>query len=154
MKLTILAAWVDALRQLGKKRAVEGAAGEVRRQLLGIDAGQVRFETARDHLLGERSGIAPPERKQRRDARARELRLAIGTDILQEQIAEGHGLDTARRLLRHERAHARLVGLVGARPRDLYDMQRQPGGSGLRFQQRAPHCMHGDAIEGGIDGGE
>ena len=53
---------------------------------------------------------------------AGELRLAVGADVLEEQIAERHGLDAARRLLRHEGAHAGLVGLVRARPRDLDDV--------------------------------
>ena len=33
-------------------------------------------------------------------------------------------------------------------------MQRQAGGGGLGLEQRAPHSVHGDAVEGLVDGGE
>ena len=93
-----------------------------------------------------------PQRKQRRDAGAGELGLAIAADVLQEQVAEGHGLDPLRGLPRDERAHDALVLFVRAGIGDRQQMQRQAGGLGLGLDQSAAHAMHGDAVEGGIDG--
>ena len=99
-------------------------------------------------------GLDAPHRKQRRDAGAGELGLAIAADVLQEQVAERHGLHALRHLARDELPHHRLIGLVRAGIGDRQHMQRQAGGLGLRLDQRAPHAVHGDAIEGGVDGGD
>ena len=51
---------------------------------------------AGDHVARERIGRLEPERKHRRDAGPGELGLAIGADVLQEQVAEDDVGDAAR----------------------------------------------------------
>ena len=100
MELAVLGAGVDARRQVGQQRGIEAPAGEARGQLARVDAGDVGLEPAGDHLARQRRRVDAPQRKQRRDPGAGELGLAIAADVLQEQVAERHGLDAGGRLLR------------------------------------------------------
>ena len=152
MELAVLGTGVHAGRQIRQQRGIEPPAGKARRQLARIDAGDVGLEPAGDHAARERTGLDPPQREQRRNPRPGELLLAVAADVLQEQIAERHGLDTLCGLPGHERAHDTLVLLVWAGIGDLQHMQRQSGRLCLGLDQRPADAMHGDAIEGGVDG--
>ena len=96
MKLALLAAGIGARRQFGEQRIVEAPAGERLRQLLEIDTDEIRLDARRDHLARQRIGRALPQRKQRRDAGAGELLLAIGAHVFEKQIAEDHVRDALR----------------------------------------------------------
>ena len=79
-----------------EQRRVEAAAGKRRRQFLQVDDGEMRLDAGRDHVARKPRGRLQPQRKHRRDAGAGELLLAIGADVLEEQIAEDHMRDAAR----------------------------------------------------------
>jgi hypothetical protein len=122
------------------------------RQLPRIDTGDAGLEPARDHLACQVGRRNPPQREQRGDAGAGELALAVAADVLQEQIAERHGLNARRSLLGHERAHDALVLRVRAGVGDFQHMQGKARRPRLRLQQLAPHAVHGDPVEGGVHG--
>ncbi len=100
MKLAVLAARVDAVRQIVEQRLIEAAAGKRRRQFFQIDHRQMRLDAGRDHFARQsrRSfvGLLMPDRKHRRHADAVEFFLAPGAQIGQKQIAENHMRDALR----------------------------------------------------------
>ena len=75
----------------------DGSGGEIGGLLTSLNesAGRVSMHGVREAILDEGSregGRVPlPEREERCLGRAREPLLAIGTDVLQKQVAEGHG---------------------------------------------------------------
>ena len=77
-------------RQVGEQRGVEIATGERRRPVARVDARQRRPEAVGEYGAGQRRGVGwrPPGRKQWLDPGAGELPLAVGTHVLQEQVAE------------------------------------------------------------------
>ena len=101
MELAVLAARIDAGRQVGEQRRVELAAGERRVEHARIDAGEPRAQAAGDHLAREPRRRHAPQRKQRRQPGAREPLFAIAPHVLEEQIAERDVREAvARRRLR------------------------------------------------------
>src|SRR5215813_8831621 len=90
MKLALLPAGVGARRQRVEQRVVEAAAGELPRQLLEIDAGEIGLDAGINHVARERIGWPLPERKYRRYPSAVELLLAIAAHVVEKEIAEDH----------------------------------------------------------------
>jgi hypothetical protein len=87
-ELPVLSAGIDPLRQVGEETLVEGTSDEGRRELLRVDAGQRCAKPRGDHLVRELGGIALPERKHGSKAEGGKLRLAIGAQVGEEQVAE------------------------------------------------------------------
>ena len=114
----------------------------------------MRHQPAIDHLRRQRARVPLPQRKQRRDAGARKLPLAIGADVGQEQIAERHCRNAVRLRLGDEAAHDAFVVGIRTGIGNVDRVQRQARSLCLRLQQRAPHGVHGHAVEGGVDRGE
>src|ERR1043166_2163735 len=93
VELTVLAARIDSRGQLRQEFRSEIPAGEAGIELFRIDTAQARPQTAGDHVACELRGRNLPEWKYQRQSRARQLLLAIGADIAQEEIAECDGID-------------------------------------------------------------
>src|SRR3569623_1254771 len=154
MKLAALAARIDVRRQCIEQRVVEHAPGERAIEMPRIDADEPRPQATRHHLACEHVRIAAPQRIHAGHPVRGELLLAVRADVLEEQIAE-HDVDDVGLARACERAaERRLVLLVRARRRQLDHRERQPGGLGLRLEQRASHAMHRHAVVGGGHGRE
>src|SRR5881409_1516106 len=140
MKLAFLPARVGARRQCCEQRMVETAAGELLRQLLEIDAGEISLDAGIDHVARERIGWPLPERKHRRNPGAVELLLAIAAHVLEKEIAEDH-LRHAVGLCVSERCrHARLIHLVGAWKRNWHTHQWQASRTKLSHEDFLAHA--------------
>src|SRR4051794_3659676 len=146
VELTVLAAGVDAVGQVGEERLVEAAADEGGVELGGIDADEDRFEAGLDELLREGGGVATPEREERSAAGADQPLLAVGADVLEEEVAEGDRRDAVERGRRERARHPLFVGRVDAagRDRDLHQLDSRR--SRLRPQQIASHRVHADPV--------
>ena len=115
---------------------------------------EARAQTAGDHVARQMRGREFPEREDRRQTGAGQLAFAIGADVAQEEIAERDGVEALGDGAAAGLGHARFVLVVGAGPGQRNLPQRQAGGCRLRFQQRRPHAVHGDAIGRFVEGGE
>src|SRR5262249_10156804 len=147
------AARIDAGRQTGEQRAIVDAAREAGRQGARIDASENGGKSGVYHLRGKSCGGTLPERKDRREAGAGELALAIGADVFEKRIAERYvGYVRGARPL-DQRAYRRLILRVRARMRDRHLPERRAARRRLPLEHRRRHRVHGDAIEGLVDGG-
>ena len=97
MELAVLAAGIDARRQLGEQRPIEGAAGERLVEYAGIDADERCFEAEVDEFVRELGRIATPDGEQRATPDGGEAFLPVGADVLEEEVAEGDGLHQGER---------------------------------------------------------
>ena len=122
MKLPVLSTRIHTGGQVLEERAVVFTPREGRGQRAGVHARDPGLEPRRDHLLGQLSRRAAPEREDRPDARRREPLLAIAADVLQEQVAEGHGRDALGAGLGTLAAAllALLIGLFSLRVRAIF----------------------------------
>ena len=108
---------------------------------------EIGFHPARDHRVRQRQGRPQPQRKQRRDAGAVELLLAVGLDILKEQIAEDDVGDALADGAGHGFAHSRLVDRVWAGIGYRHDARRQSRCIQLRPQNLLPHAVDRYPVE-------
>src|SRR3990172_5641738 len=150
----VLAAGVDARGQVGEQCGVERAPGERAVEALGVDTSEFRAQAGADHVAPESAGIEAPEREQRRETRAGKLLLAVGADVLEEQVAEGHVRYAFGSRARDQRAHARFVLGIGAGVRERHAPERHAGRLGLGLQQLRAHAVHGDAIKALVHRGD
>jgi hypothetical protein len=152
VELTVLPAGIDRRGQLRKEPFVEPAADEGGIEDARVHAREVRFQSGRDHLPGERGSRHAPDRKQRLQPGAGELRLAIAPHVLQEQIAEGDVGEAICHQRAHGVSHSRFIVHIGAGVRNRYTAERQAGRMRLCLQHIAPHGMHRDAIDRLVQG--
>ena len=122
--------------------------------MLGIDAGNLRTQSAVQHRRREHSGIQSPYGENRRNACTRQSVFPVLADILEEQIAEGETPYTAVFFAADKLAHDLGVVGIAARMRDRDQLDRQTDTIGLLLQQRHPDGVHGDTVECLIDGAE
>ena len=152
MELPALAAGVDGCRQFVKQCGIELAARKRSVENFRVHASEARPQAARDHLLGEWSGVGPEQWKQRTQTAARELLFPIPPDVLEEQIAERDVRESFGDGGRHDDGHRSFVELVRARRRDENLVQRQTQGGSLRLQQLGADGVHRDPVCRFIDG--
>ena len=139
MEVTIFPARVDADRQGLDQSLVEDPAGEGAVQRSRVHASNHGREARMHYLARKLGGIAPPQRKHGVHAGPIELRLPIGANVLQEEVAERHVRDPRFQQVRHGFAHPLLVDLVGARRRDPYlDTVGVGGSNPLAPTKKAP----------------
>src|SRR6266566_2076780 len=93
VELAALATGIHGLWQCVEKRAVKVTPRPLRRCLVRVHATHNRAETIRDELASERRGVPSPERKERLPGVPGEESLAVGADILEEQVSEGDCAD-------------------------------------------------------------
>src|SRR6267154_6322627 len=72
--------------------------------------------------------------------------LAIGSDVLKEEIAECDRINSASAIGGESLAHLRFIFLVGRALRNENLVKRKSQARGLPFEQNAPHAMHADAV--------
>ena len=104
-----------------------------------VDADEGRLEAGRDELAREPGGFPVPQGKASPSAGRRQALLAVGPDVLEEQVPERERLDARQRLGCESLLHPLLVHLVGAPHRDLDLDQRNADGLGLTAEQRPAH---------------
>ena len=154
VELAALTARIDPGGQIPEEGRVEGAAAELGREHLRVDAREHCPHAGREHLASERVGRATPQREDRGHAGRGELAFAVFADIGEEQVAEDDPLDACLARLGHRRAHAGLVDVVRAGGRDLDDVEREAEPLRLNLEQRPPHGVHRDPVCVGVDAHE
>src|SRR5207244_4220797 len=147
VELAVLAAGVDAPRELSEQALVVAAAAEGGVEGARVDADEHRFEAGVEELARERGRVVPPEGEEAALAGRGETTFPVGADILKEQIAEGNRLDPGQRGGRERFRHPRLVDLVDATRRDQHLDQRNPERFALPRKQLAANAVHADPLE-------
>src|SRR6195256_5277328 len=154
MEFAVLAARIDAGRQIGEERFVEDATREGRIEDTRIYTNHNCLKTQAQKIAREFARITLPDGEQRFHPDLREIPLSINAQVFEENIAEGHSLDTAREMLVQSFFHSRFVRGVDALWRDQDRVERQADGRGLPLEQHAAHAVHADAVVLFCDGGE
>src|SRR6267378_4016883 len=125
MEFAVLAARIDAGRQIGEKRFVENATREGWIEDTRIYTNHNRLKTQAQKIAGEFARIALPDGKQRFHPNLREIPLTINAQVFEENVAEGHSLDTSREVLVQSFFHSRFVRGVDALRGDQDRVERQ-----------------------------
>jgi diguanylate cyclase (GGDEF)-like protein/PAS domain S-box-containing protein len=154
VELALLAARVHRRRQVVEEIGVVLPPGEAPVQLRGIDADQHRAEPRLHELPRQHCRVAPPDGEDRPHPHPPQHLLAVGANLLEEEVAEGDGLDSLGPKRFERLAGAGGVLLVRSARADLHRPQRKPQRLRLLLQQRAPHPVHADAVVVGRHGGE
>ncbi len=147
VKLAALAARINFAGQFGEKAIIEFSTRKILGQLLDVDAGELGPQAAGDHLSGEDRRWHLPQREERLQTSVSQLRFAIGSHVLEEQITEGNRIDVFIDGTSADLAHSRLVICIGAGPWQRNIPQRQPCRLRLRFEHGSPSAMHGYTVE-------
>jgi hypothetical protein len=146
VELAVLAAGVDAEWQLGEQPLVVAPPGEGGLEHAPVDADERGLEACVEELARQHSGVVPPEREQATLAGRGETTLPVGTNILQEQIAERDRLHLAQWCARERLGHPGVVDLVDAARRDQHLDERYPECLGLPREQLASNAVHADPL--------
>src|SRR5439155_11028157 len=117
MKLSAFTAGVDMCRQVAKQLLVELSPEKIRVQLVRIDAGNDRANSARDHLACQRGSCLGrgPDREQGMYASLLQLPDAVRANVLEKEVAKGHVGDTSRPRVDDGARHQALIFRVRAR---------------------------------------
>src|SRR5581483_3128706 len=153
VELAALAARVDRRRQLGEKARVEVAPGECAIELARVHARDPRTQAGGDHLSRERRRAARvvEQRKQRRQARAREPFLAVASDVREKQVGERDMREPFADRARDRCRHRAFVHLVRTRRGDRHLPERQTDGTRLRLEQVDTDRVHGHPLRVRVD---
>jgi hypothetical protein len=114
----------------------------------------MRAHSGGDHLLREFIGWNLPAGKERLDAGWGELRLSVGANVFQEEVAERDGVDALCEGTSAGCGHRLFVMLVGAWPGQRNLPQRKTRSVCLLAKELLAKAVHRDAFEMLIDGGE
>src|SRR6266704_5896395 len=114
MKLAILPAGIDRRGKVTDERRVDRPPGERLTQLRAVDAGEMGPEAEPDEGSDELGRVPMPDREDPSHADPRQVPLAIGAEILQEDVSEGDGRDARLAVSAHRAFHQGFVLLVGA----------------------------------------
>jgi hypothetical protein len=148
MELAVFTARIDAGRQCLQESRVERTARKRPLEAVWVHARQSRLQATGDHLSRERSGcLRLPEREQGRKSGSRQTVLTVATHVFQEQVAERHVREPRTDEAGDGHGHTLLILLVGARPRERHDRERQTRGVCLGVEQLAPNGMHRHSVE-------
>ena len=99
-------------------------------------------------------GVSTPEREDRGNAGGCEVAFPRRAYVFEEEIAEHRRLDVGSACGDDGGGNARFVDVVGARRRDLDDVNREAETLGLHLEQVASHRMHRDTVRSDVDGRE
>lgn len=80
--------------------------------------------------------------------------FAVAANVFEVEVTEGDSADAVGDGVVAGFAHGFFVVCVGAGPGERDDVQGQACGGGLGCEEFAAGAVHGDAIEGGVEGGE
>ena len=123
---------------------------------LRVDAGEGRLEAGVDELAGELGRVLLPEREEGGSTGAFQLPLPVDPQLLEEDVAEGDGLDLREDRLREGAFELPLVVFHAARGREHDLDQFDPQLFGLAGEERATDAMVAYPVErlgGGSDQG-
>jgi hypothetical protein len=115
VKLAILAARVDPVREGIEQVRVESASRKGAVDPAGVEARDGGFEAARNHLSCERCGVPHPEGENGRHSDLTELGFAISTQIFEKEVSEDDPVDPQPANLREHTRHLSFVDLVWTR---------------------------------------
>ena len=146
VELAVLAARVDSGGQVGEEPRVVRAPGERRVEHARIDADDDRREAAVDELAGQLGRCRAPRAERRRGAGRRQALLAVGADVLEEEVAEGDRVDARERGAGERLPHPLLVDLVAAGRGDRDLDERDAEGLGLAGEELAPDAVDADPV--------
>src|SRR6266404_5898652 len=118
MEFAVLAARIDAGRQIGEERFVEDTTCEGRIEDTRIYANHNCLKTQAQKIAGKFARITLPDGEQPFHPKLCEIPLTINAQVFEENVAEGHSLDTAREMLVQSFFHSRFVRCVDALRRD------------------------------------
>jgi len=142
VELAIFAAGIDIGRQRAQQVVVEAPAGEAAIQLARIDRDEMGEEARSDHVGGQFACVTSPQREDSGHSGGREPFLAIGPDVLQEQVAEYDVPDTTGFDPVDRVSHARFVNLVRAWARERHFQARQTESLHLPVKDGGAHPVH------------
>ena len=120
-------------------------------ELARVEARIRRINPTGDHLVRQRMGVAPPQRKHTLHAGTHQQAFAIGPDVFEEQVAENDMFNALRLDADASVQELGFVNLIGAGVWKLHSDERKSERGCLPRQQTLPHAMHGDAIIGRVD---
>jgi hypothetical protein len=146
VKLTVLAARVDAGRKFLQELSIEQPSGKAGAQLSRVDTSQVGAEPGGDHRPGELSSIELPQREKRFNAGPGQLGLAVAADVFKKKVAKRDVPNAIPVGLRQRCRHRVFVGGVGARPREQNFDQPKAKRISLPFEQLFPNGVHGNPL--------
>src|SRR5207249_4875116 len=130
------------------ERRVDRPPGEPLAQLRPVDAGEIGLEAEPDEGSDELGRVPMPDREDALHADPRQVPLAIGAEILQEDVPEGDRPDARLAVFAHRAFHQRCVFLVGAAVRRQVELvERHPDRRGLLLEKLDPHAVVADAVE-------
>lgn len=91
MELAVLPAGVCRGGEVGEQLSAECAADEGRVEPAWVDADEGCLEPGVDELFGEFGGVEPPEREEPASVGGYQALLAVGANLLEEEVAVGDG---------------------------------------------------------------
>ncbi|GBD11943.1 hypothetical protein HRbin23_01626 [bacterium HR23] len=142
MELAVLPTRVNARGQVGQQALVKLAAREVGGKGLGVHAHQDSPKTQGKELLGHPGSVAPPQGENSLPAHLGQHALPVGTDVFQEEVAEGGGAHPLLGQVLQRLAHGRFVDGVGRLPGNPNGVQGDADGVGLGLEQVVAHPVH------------
>ena len=127
VELTVFAAGIGVRGKIVEEGLIQLAAGETRSEDSGIDTDSDGAESIGVELADEFAGVAPPEGKEGGHTDAREICLAVGTEVFEEDVAESDFADALIEMDAQGFFHAGFVDGIDALRRDADLMKRQAG---------------------------
>ena len=154
VEFTVFTARVRLRRKIAEERFVQFAAGEAGIEDFAVHADSDGAESIGVKGADQLAGIPLPDGKEGRHPNALEILLAIGTEILQENVTEGDRLNAVFEVHAKRLFHARFVDWIDALRRDADFVKRQTDRLGLPLEKFAADAVHTDALVAFGYGGE
>src|SRR6267154_5429130 len=109
MEFAVLAARIDAGRQIGEERFVEDTTCEGRIEDTRIYTNHNCLKTQAQKIASEFARITLPDGEQRLHPDLREIPLAINAQVFEENVAEGHSSHAAGEMIVQRFIHSRFI---------------------------------------------
>ena len=154
VEFSVFAAGVGVLRKIAEEGCIQFAAGEAGIESFWIDASGDGAEMMIVKIANQFVRVALPDGKKGGHADAGKIFFAVGAEVFEEDIAEGHLsnaliVEEAEGLL-----HAGFVDGIDALRLDRDFVQRQVERLRLAVEKLSANTVHGDAVVAFSDGGE
>jgi len=137
VELAVFAAGVNQRRQVTEKRCIEFPSGEAAVKDLAVHAHGDGAKARGVQVADELARIAFPDGEDRGHAHAGEVFLAIGAQILEEDVAEGDAANAAREVNAQGLVHSRFIDPITALRRNADFVERQADRLRLALQEFA-----------------
>lgn len=149
VKLTILAAGIHGAWKLLEKCCIELTARKLGIELARVHTSEPRTIAASHEVLGKKSRILLPERKERGPTEWREKTLPIRSDVTQEEVSERKMSHVRSRQAKGREGGPKglLIGGVGSDGRDGDFDQRKVESGDLGVENAATDTVNADAVK-------